>query len=118
MLAELRQRLRVIGRVANDSFEMPLTQEQVGEALGITAVHANRVIKQLRQDGIVDLHRGSVTVLDEAKFQELADFDARYLHLSPDSGRRYVSADKAFRTMATGEDSVGRTGQVRESFSR
>ncbi|MFT4117540.1 Crp/Fnr family transcriptional regulator [Bradyrhizobium sp.] len=83
VMIELRERLRVIGAVDGNSFEMPLTQEQIGEALGITAVHANRVIKLLRQDGIVDLHRGRVTVLDERKFLELADFDGRYLHQSP-----------------------------------
>ena len=59
------------------------SQEQIGEALGITAVHANRVIKQLRQDGIVAFHRGRVEVLDEDKLLELAGFDGRYLHLSP-----------------------------------
>jgi CRP-like cAMP-binding protein len=83
VMTELRERLRLIGRTDNDSFEMPLTQEQIGEALGITAVHANRVIRQLRDDGIVEFHRGRVTVLDETKFGELADFDGRYLHQSP-----------------------------------
>ena len=83
VMAELRERLKVIGRADGNTFEMPLTQEQIADALGITAVHANRVIRQLREDGIVDLHRGRVSVLDEAKFQELADFDHRYLHQSP-----------------------------------
>ena len=83
VMIELRERLRVIGRLDGNSFEMPLTQEQIGEALGITGVHANRVIKQLRQEGIVELHRGRVTVLDEQKFLDLADFDGRYLHQSP-----------------------------------
>ena len=83
VMAELRERLRVIGRVEANTFEMPLTQEQIGEALGITAVHANRVIKQLREDRIVEFQRGRVTILDEGKFQELADFDNRYLHQSP-----------------------------------
>ncbi|MET4205815.1 Crp/Fnr family transcriptional regulator [Bradyrhizobium sp. LA2.1] len=83
VMIELRERLRVIERLDGNSFEMPLTQEQIGEALGITGVHANRVIKQLRQEGIVELHRGRVTVLDEWKFLELADFDGRYLHQSP-----------------------------------
>src|SRR5690348_7579483 len=54
VMAELRERLKVIERVNGDSFEMPLTQEQIGEALGITAVHVNRVIKQLREDGIIE----------------------------------------------------------------
>lgn len=83
VMLELRERLRIIGRQDGNNFEMPLTQEQIGEALGITAVHANRIIKQLRQEGIVELHRGRVTVLDERKFLELADFDGRYLHQSP-----------------------------------
>jgi CRP-like cAMP-binding protein len=83
VIAELRERLKVIGLVAGSDFEMPLTQEQIGEALGITSVHANRVIKQLRQEEIVDVQRGRVTILNEARFQQLADFDSRYLHQSP-----------------------------------
>jgi CRP-like cAMP-binding protein len=83
VMMELRERLRVIGRLNGTSFEMPLTQEEIGEALGITAVHANRVIRQLREHGVVELQRGRVNVLDEGKFRELADFDNRYLHQSP-----------------------------------
>lgn len=83
VMMELRERLRVIGRVDGSNFEMPLTQEEIGDALGITSVHVNRVIRQLREDGIVELHRGRATVLDENKFRELADFDNRYLHQSP-----------------------------------
>ncbi|WKA25894.1 Crp/Fnr family transcriptional regulator [Bradyrhizobium roseum] len=82
-VVELRQRLAVIGREAGDTFDMPLTQEQISEALGITPVHANRIIRQLRDDGIVDISRGRVTVLDEAKLAELAQFDDRYLHQDP-----------------------------------
>ena len=83
IVVELRERLSVIGRVDGNRFDMPLTQEQLGEAMGITSVHANRVIKQLRDDNVLDFHRGSVTVLDERRLQELADFDRRYLHQNP-----------------------------------
>jgi CRP-like cAMP-binding protein len=83
VMMELRERLRLIGRVDGNRFEMPLTQEEIGEALGITGVHANRVIRHLREEGIVELSRGEVTVLNEDKFQELSDFDSRYLHQSP-----------------------------------
>jgi CRP-like cAMP-binding protein len=83
MVVELRSRLAVIGMVDGNTFDMPLTQEQIGEAMGITAVHANRIIKQLRDDNVLDFHRGRVTVLDEGKLQELADFDDRYLHQQP-----------------------------------
>ncbi len=74
---------RAIGRVADNQFDMPLTQEQIGEAMGITAVHANRIIKHLRDEAVVDFYRGQVTILDEARLQELADFDDRYLHNRP-----------------------------------
>jgi CRP-like cAMP-binding protein len=82
-VVELRQRLAITGRATGDTFDMPLTQEQISEALGITPVHANRIIRQLRDDGIVDINRGRVTVLDEAKLAELAQFDDRYLHQDP-----------------------------------
>lgn len=80
VILELRRRLEVTKRAEGASFEFPLTQEQIGEALGITPVHANRIIKQLREDGIIDVSRGRVHVLDEAKLAELAQFDDRYLH--------------------------------------
>lgn len=46
-------------------------------------MHANRVIKQLRDDNILDVSKGWVQVLDEAKLEQLAQFDDRYLHQSP-----------------------------------
>ena len=63
VLLELRQRLSVVmARPEAADLEFPLTQEQIGEALGITPVHANRIIKQLRQDGIVDVSKGRARV--------------------------------------------------------
>lgn len=86
VLLELRKRLAVVsGRAAATEFEFPLTQEQIGEALGITPVHANRIVKLLRQDGIVDVSRGHAHVLDEKRLEELAQFDDRYLHLDVDA---------------------------------
>ena len=75
--------MKVIGMVQGARFEMPLTQEQLGEAMGITSVHVNRIVKQLRDDNILEFHRGSVRVIDEQKFLELADFDGLYLHQRP-----------------------------------
>jgi CRP-like cAMP-binding protein len=83
IVVELRARLRVIGRGKGNRVEMPLTQEQIGEAMGITPIHANRIIKQLREEGVLEFRRGYVSVLDEGKLQELAHFDDRYLHLKP-----------------------------------
>jgi CRP-like cAMP-binding protein len=83
IIVELRERLRMIGRVTGNAFEMPLTQEQIGEAMGVTSVHTNRILRQLRLDGVLELHRGTVRILNEYKLQELAQFDGRYLHSSP-----------------------------------
>lgn len=83
MLVEIRERLRAIGRTSGPTYALPMTQERIAEAMGISPVHANRVVRTLREDGILDLNRGQVTVLDERRLQELADFDPRYLHQSP-----------------------------------
>ena len=83
VVAELHERLKSIKQIDGNTFEMPLTQEQIGEALGITAVHANRVIRQLRQEGILELSRGRITILNQQALLDLADFDGRYLHQSP-----------------------------------
>jgi CRP-like cAMP-binding protein len=84
IVLELRERLLAIkGGAEPATFEFPLTQEQIGEALGITPVHANRIIRQLREDRILDVSRGQVRVLDETRLAELAQFDDRYLHQDP-----------------------------------
>ena len=81
VVVELLERLKIIGRGGN-TINISITQEQVGEALGITAVHANRVIRQLREDGVVDFQRGRIVILSEYNLRELAEFDGRYLHQS------------------------------------
>ncbi|XIA63277.1 Crp/Fnr family transcriptional regulator [Bradyrhizobium sp. TZ2] len=83
IVVELRRRLAITGYTESGTFEMPLTQEQIGETLGITPVHANRIIKQLRDENILDINRGRVRVLNETRLAELAQFDDRYLHQSP-----------------------------------
>ena len=83
IVVELRRRFAITGYSESGELEMPLTQEQIGEALGITPVHVNRIIKQLRDEKILDINRGRVRVLNETRLAELAQFDDRYLHQSP-----------------------------------
>jgi CRP-like cAMP-binding protein len=85
MVIEMRERLKVIGRGEGDSLEMPFTQEQLGDAMGITPVHVNRVVKQLRDERILEFSRGAVTVIDQRRLLQLADFDDVYLHHTPAS---------------------------------
>jgi len=75
---ELRERRRVIGRISGSEFELPLTQEQFGEAMGITSVHVNRILNQLQNAGVVKVRRGR-----RKKSRGTADFDGFYLHLDP-----------------------------------
>ena len=53
--------------------------------MGVTSVHTNRILRELRIDGVLELQRGTVRILNEHKLQELAQFDGRYLQMSPAS---------------------------------
>lgn len=80
-LCEMFTRARAAGLVSDNRCELPLTQELVAEALGLTAVHTNRTLKVLRDTGAVEWRGGVLTVLDWDKLSAMADFDPRYLHL-------------------------------------
>jgi CRP-like cAMP-binding protein len=78
---EMFTRARAAGLVEDDSFELPLTQEFVADALGLTPVHVNRTMKLLRESGMVEWRERRLTIKDFEGLAELADFKPRYLHL-------------------------------------
>lgn len=80
LLCELRERMRNIDREDAGRFAMPLTQPDLAEALGLTAVHINRVVRQLQKEQVVEISKGQVTVLDLIALTQIADFDPGYLH--------------------------------------
>ena len=80
LLCELYLRALDVGRLANGSLSLPLSQIILADALGMTAVHINRVLKELRLSGAVILNRGSITVSDPAQLVRIAGFDENYLH--------------------------------------
>jgi CRP-like cAMP-binding protein len=65
-LLELRARLGLAGLASDTSFDMPLTQEMLSDALGLTSVHVNRVVQSLRRDGDLQWKGGRVTLADPA----------------------------------------------------
>ena len=73
LLIELYNRLSSIGFVHNGSFPMPLTQDTLGELLGLSLVHVNRIVAQLRREKIVSIRSGVVRVEDFAKLALLGD---------------------------------------------
>jgi len=61
-------------------YALPLRQEEIGDATGITAVHANRVIQGLRKDGIVEINGRVLIVIDWDALEVAGDFNSLYLH--------------------------------------
>src|SRR5215471_17754802 len=79
LLLELFVRLKSTGQTDGQSFTMPLTQELIGDALGLTAVHVNRTLRALREDRLVEIGNKCVTILDFDALSLLCDFDRSYL---------------------------------------
>lgn len=80
LFMEMKYRLQLIGRCDGASFDLPMTQNEYGDALGLTSIHVNRILQELRKDGLIAVNRQTVTILDEAELSELAGFDRVYLH--------------------------------------
>jgi CRP-like cAMP-binding protein len=81
LLCELLMRLKVIGLAQDNSFRLPVTQSELGDALGISTVHTNRVLQELRAKGLVTWKGDLVEINDWMGLCALADFDLMYLHL-------------------------------------
>lgn len=82
LLCEIAVRLQGAGAAGGDMFDFPVTQEQLADATGLTAVHTNRTLQALRRDGLIQLNSGSLKVLDWQGLREAGDFDELYLHQS------------------------------------
>lgn len=78
-LLEFSARLALVGRGTRDGFACPLTQYHMADALGLSAVHVNRVLRELREDKLVTFQRGQVTIHDFVRLADLAEFDHAYL---------------------------------------
>ena len=82
LLCELALRLKVAGLGQQTNYEVPMTQEQLGDATGLTSVHVNRTIKGLERDGLIDRSRPrSIVIGDWKKLADVGDFNSNYLHL-------------------------------------
>ncbi|AQR74136.1 transcriptional regulator [Sphingomonas sp. LM7] len=81
LLLELRNRLRATDKTIANVFALGLTQEEVGDATGLTAVHVNRMLRQLEEDGLIAREGGRVTLRDERALIGAANFVNRYVGL-------------------------------------
>jgi CRP-like cAMP-binding protein len=78
-LLELLTRLQAVGLAEGQSYKIPLTQEVIADALGLSIPHVNRVLRRLREDNLVILEDQRVTITDIDGLSELADFEPSYL---------------------------------------
>lgn len=80
LLCELHVRLQLVGLAEDGDLQLPLTQTELADATGLTAVHVNRTLRALRQDGLI-AEGPSIRLRDIAGLREAGDFNPQYLHL-------------------------------------
>jgi CRP-like cAMP-binding protein len=81
LVAELYVRLEVVGLASELSYDLPLSQAVIGDALGLSAVHVSRLVGELRDRGILDWTQSRVTILSWPRLIAAGDFDPTYLRL-------------------------------------
>jgi CRP-like cAMP-binding protein len=81
ILCEFAVRLESRGLATSESFELPMTQEQLADATGLTPVHVNRVLKGLESEGLISRKRRHIEFTDWRRLQDVGDFSRQYLHL-------------------------------------
>lgn len=91
LLVELYLRLRTVGRAHDGRCDFPLTQNDLADATGLTAVHVNRTLQELRRDGLIELERKQLNILDIDRLMDASMFNPNYLHL--DHEGRHLDAN-------------------------
>lgn len=79
LLCESHYRLALVGGLQGQQFHFPLTQDDLADVLGLTPVHINRKLQQLRQENLITLRSKQLTILDLHELQQIAGFDGSYL---------------------------------------
>jgi CRP-like cAMP-binding protein len=83
LLCELGVRLDAEGLAEDYGYELPMTQEQLADAVGLTSVHVNRTLKALENEGLIVRSKRSISFPDWKRLRLAGDFNQRYLHLEP-----------------------------------
>lgn len=91
LLCELLWRHAAVGLADNGRFRLPLTRMELGDTLGLTPVHVNKILKEFRQRSLLATGRRMLDVLDAEGLRAIAAFSQGYLHLggAPDEVARY-----------------------------
>jgi CRP-like cAMP-binding protein len=81
LLCELEVRLGLVGLAQGSGYDLDLTQTDLAECLGLTSVHVNRTLRELREQGLVQFRSGRVEIYDLPGLRRIAEFDPAYLYL-------------------------------------
>jgi CRP-like cAMP-binding protein len=93
LICEIYFRLDSVGRTNGGSFEMPITQAELADTLGLSVVHVNRTLQEMRRDGLVRLSGKILSILDLPMLQTISMFNPSYLNLGKTPSPR---AEKPF----------------------
>lgn len=91
LLVELYLRLRSVGRAQHCRCDFPLTQNDLADATGLTSVHVNRTLQELRRDRLIELERKQLQILNLERLMDVSMFNSNYLHL--DHEGRHLDAN-------------------------
>ncbi|WP_314949965.1 Crp/Fnr family transcriptional regulator [Bradyrhizobium cosmicum] len=80
LLCELATRMELVGLLDNGSLHLPFTQQDVADACGLSVVHVNRTLQELRREGLIEWRNHTVQLLDRARLEDAAEFSREYLH--------------------------------------
>jgi CRP-like cAMP-binding protein len=83
LFCELHVRLAIVGLAGDAGYDLALTQIDIAECLGLTSVHVNRMLRELREMGLMEFSRGRVTLMNLEALRDVAEFDPTYLYLDP-----------------------------------
>jgi CRP-like cAMP-binding protein len=83
LFCEMVLRLRAVGLERDDAVPLPITQAELGDALGLSNVHVNRTVQELREEGLLAWEGGILTILDWEGLKSAGEFDPTYLHQDP-----------------------------------
>jgi CRP-like cAMP-binding protein len=74
LLLELYHRLKAVSFTQGNGYVLPLTQEMMADALGLSVVHTNRTLQHLRRDKMIETHGSAITILQPEALEQVADF--------------------------------------------
>jgi len=81
LFSELLLRLQVVGLTSGNSYTLPVSQGELADTTGMSNVHVNRSLMELRRRGLIQLSGKTLTILDVPALKALAEFKPNYLHL-------------------------------------